>query len=64
MQPVFFMIFFSDFVTPQKRIMSEDCWLFTLKMTVQYLGNSDSTFRRFQPNVDTDKKTLIVNISA
>ena len=35
MQPVLFMIFFLDFVTPQKRNMSERCWLFTLNMAVQ-----------------------------
>ena len=34
-QPVLFMIFFYDFITPQKRNMSEGCSLFTLKMTVQ-----------------------------
>ena len=56
MQPVFFMIFFSDFVTPQKCIMSEGCWSFTLKMAVQNLGNRDFAFRWFQPKVDTDKK--------
>ena len=33
-------------------------------MTVQYLGNWDPTFRGFQPNVDTAKKTRIVNTSA
>ena len=31
--PLHFMIFFSDFVTPQNRILSEGFWLFTLKMT-------------------------------
>ena len=45
MQPVLFMIFFSDFVSPQKRTMCEGCWLFPLKMTVQSLGNRDFTFR-------------------
>ena len=45
MQPVLFMIFFLDFVTPQKRTMSNGCWLFTLKMTVQSIGNRDLTFR-------------------
>ena len=45
MQPVLFMIFFSDFVTPKKRTMSEGCWLSTLEMTVQSLGNRDLTFR-------------------
>ena len=43
--PMLFMIFFSDFVTPKKRNMSEGCWVFTLKMAVQSLGNMDFTFR-------------------
>ena len=34
-QPVLFMIFFYDFVTPQKRSTSEECWVFTLKVAVQ-----------------------------
>ena len=54
-KPVLFMIFFKDFVTPQKRNMSEGYWLFPLKMAVQSLGNRDSTFRGFQPNVNTGK---------
>ena len=56
MQPVLFIIFFSDFVTPQKRTMPEGCCLFTLKMTVQNLGNRDFTVSWFQPNVDIDEK--------
>ena len=35
--------FIYDFVTPQKRDMSEGYWLFTLKMAVQSLGDRDST---------------------
>ena len=54
-QPVLFMIFFYDFVTPQKRNMSEGCRLFTLEMAVQSLGNRDFTFRWFQPNMNTGK---------
>ena len=42
-QPVLFMIFFDDFVTPQN--MSEGCWLFTSKMAVHSLGNRDYTSR-------------------
>ena len=38
-QLVLFMIFLQDFVSPKKRIMSEGCWLFTLEMTIQSLGN-------------------------
>ena len=49
------MICFKDFVIPQKRNMSEGFWLFTLKMAVQSLRNRDSTFRGFQPNVNTGK---------
>ena len=56
MQLVLFVMFFSDFFTPQKCIMSEGCWSFTLKMAVQNLGNRDFAFRWFQPKVDTDKK--------
>ena len=37
--------------------MSKGCWLFTLKITVQSLGNRDFTFRCFLPNVNTDKST-------
>ena len=44
-QPVLSIISFYYFVTPQKRNMSEGCWLFTLKMAVQSSGNSDITFR-------------------
>ena len=51
-----YMIFFFDFVTPQKHTMSEECWLFTLKMAVQSLGNRDFTFRWFQPNMNKGKK--------
>ena len=51
------MIFFYDFVTPQKRNISEGCLLFTLKMAVRSLGNRDFTFRWFQPNVITGKNT-------
>ena len=51
-----FIFFFLNFVTPQKRNMSERCWLFTLKMAVQSLSNRDFPFRRFQPNVNTSKK--------
>ena len=50
------MIFYLDFATPQKRNMSEGCWLFTLKMEVQSLANRDFTFRSFQPNGNTGKK--------
>ena len=59
-----FIIFFLDFVPPQKRNMCEGCWLFTLKMAVQSLGNRNFTFRWFQPIVNTGKKALIFNISA
>ena len=34
MQPVLFMIFFSDFVTPKKRTMSEGCWISYLKSDI------------------------------
>ena len=57
-EPVLFMIFFSDFVTLQKRTMSKGCWLFTLKMTVQYLRNRDFTFRGFQPNKNINGQYL------
>ena len=52
-QPVFLRIFFYDFVTPQKRKMSEGCSLFTLKkkkygptsLTETHLLMCESTFR-------------------
>ena len=47
---VLFMIFFYDFVYSTKRIMSQACWLFTLKMTIQALGNRDIPYRGFLPN--------------
>ena len=53
------MIFFSDCVTPQKCTMSERCWLFTLEMTVQSLGNRNFTYRRFHPKVKTCQKQLL-----
>ena len=55
-EPVLFMILFSDFVTPQKCTMSEGCWLSTLNIKVQSLGNRDLIFRWFQPNLNTCKK--------
>ena len=35
------LIFFLDLVKLKKRIMSEGFWFFTLKMTMQSLGNVD-----------------------
>ena len=63
-QLVLFMIFLQDFVSPKKRIMSEGCWLFTLEMTIQSLGN-----RVFPQQVISAKhidwlKAQIANISS
>ena len=37
--------FFLEFVSPKKRIMSEGCWLFTLKMTMHAYKKKDFSHR-------------------
>ena len=39
------LTFLLDFVSLKKRIMSEECWFFTLEMTPQALGTRDFPYR-------------------
>ena len=50
------LLLVQHFISPWKHLMSEGRWLFTLKMTMQALGNRDFPNSWFQPNLEIGQK--------
>ena len=59
------LLLVQHFISPRKHLMSEERWMFTLKMTKQALGNRDvHGFQGFQPNLEIGQKnTLSTSLS-
>ena len=53
-QPVLIQLFFQNFVSVKKLIMSEGCWIFILKMIKPASRNRNFSLRGSQPSIQTN----------